>query len=346
MERQLIEISTGTILKFIFLGLVLAFLFVIRDIVAIFLLAIVIAYALDPAINWFQNKKIPRVFAVLFIYIGSLAVLTLLFYLIVPPLFFEVKNFAAESPQFLEKITLPLTNQNLEGASIIPPSLLENIQDFFGSISNLLANFSQGFIQTLIRLFGGIFSAVLILVIAFYLSFQEKGVENSIKMVVPKEYEDYALKIWRGSSQKIGFWLEGQILLGIIVGTLVFLALTILQVKYALSLALLAALLEIIPIFGPIIAAFPAVVIAFLQEPILGLIMIGVYFLIQQIENHLIYPAVMRRTVGVPPLLAIFALLIGGKLAGFIGFVLAVPMAVIFIEIANDLAERKRVADK
>src|SRR3989338_98553 len=175
MERQLIEISTGTILKFIFLGLVLAFLFVIRDIVAIFLLAIVIAYALDPAINWFQNKKIPRVFAVLFIYIGSLAVLTLLFYLIVPPLFFEVKNFAAESPQFLEKITIPLTNQNLEGASIIPPSLLENIQDFFGSISNLLANFSQGFIQTLIRLFGGIFSAVLILVIAFYLSYHSSS---------------------------------------------------------------------------------------------------------------------------------------------------------------------------
>lgn len=346
MKRQLIEISANTILKFILLVLLFAFLFVIRDIVAIFLLAIVIAYALDPAINWLHDKKIPRVFAVLFVYIGSLTFLAFIFYLIVPPLFFEVKNFAADSPEFLKKMTLPLINQNLEGASIIPQSLLENIQDFFGSISGLLANFSQGFVQTLIRLFGGFFSVILTLVIAFYLSFQEKGVENSIKMVVPKEYEDYVLKIWRGSSQKIGFWMEGQILLGIIVGTLVFLALTILQVKYALSLALLAAILEIIPIFGPVIAAFPAVVIGFLQAPTLGLIIIGVFFLIQQIENHLIYPAVMRKTVGVPPLVAIFALLIGGKLAGFIGLILAVPVAVIFIEIANDLAERKRVADK
>lgn len=346
MDRQLIEISANTILKFIFIVLLFAFLFVIRDIVAIFLLAIVIAYALDPAINWFQNKKIPRVPAVLFVYLGSLLVLVILFYLTIPPLFSEVKNFAAESPKFFNKITLPLINQDLEGASIIPQSLFENIQDFLGSISGFLAKFSQGFVQALIKLFGGFFSAILTLVIAFYLSFQEKGIENSIRMVVPKEYEDYVLKIWRGSSQKIGFWLEGQILLGIIVGTLVFLALTILQVKYALSLALLAAVLEIIPIFGPVIAAFPAVVIGFLQAPTLGLIIIGIFVLIQQIENHLIYPAVMRKTVGVPPLVAIFALLIGGKLAGFIGLILAVPVAVIFIEIANDLAERKRVADK
>lgn len=346
MERQLIEISANTILKFILIVLLFVFLFVIRDIVAIFLLAIVIAYALGPAINWLQTRKIPRVLAVLFIYLGSLVILFLLFYLIVPPLFFEVKNFAAEFPDFLNKLTLPLINQNLEGASIIPQSLFENIQDFLGSISGLLAKFSGGFIQALVGIFGGLFFMILTLVISFYLSFQEKGVENSIKMIVPKEYEEYVLKIWRGSSQKIGFWLEGQILLGIIVGTLVFLALTILQIKYALSLALLAAILEIIPIFGPIIAAFPAVIIGFLQEPVLGLIVIGIYFLIQQIENHLIYPAVMRRTVGVPPLVAIFALLIGGKLAGFIGLILAVPIAVIFIEIANDLAERKLVADK
>lgn len=343
MEKQVIEINTNTILKFIFLGILLVFLFIIRDILAIFLLAIVIAYALDPAINWLQNKKIPRILGVLTVYIGSLFILAFLFYLIIPPLFVEVKNFAVGVPKFLEGIALSGSGV-LENFPTISQPVFENLQEFFGSISDFLAKFSQGFIQSLVSIFGGLFSLILILVISFYLAFQEKGIENSIKMVVPKEYEDYVLKIWRRSSQKIGFWLEGQILLGIIVGTLVFIALTILQIKYALSLAILAAILELIPIFGPVIAAIPAIILGFFQAPLLGFILIGVYFIIQQLENHLIYPIVMRKTVGVPPIVAIFALLIGAKLAGFIGLVLAVPIAVIFIEIANDLAERKKIA--
>lgn len=341
MEKKLIEISTDTILKTVFIGIVLAFLFIIRDILAIFLMAIVIAYALDPPIDWLQRKGIPRILGVLIIYIGSLFVLAFLFYIIIPPLFIEVKNFAVELPKFLQNAALPGSDTLNKFPQISQP-VVENLQEFISSLGDFLAKFSRGFIQSLISVFGGLFSLVLILVISFYLAFQEKGVENSIKMVAPKEYEDYVLKIWRGSSQKIGFWLEGQILLGMIVGSLVFIALTILQIKYALSLAILAAMLELIPYFGPVIAALPAIALGFFQAPILGFILAGVYFIIQQLENHLIYPIVMRKTVGVPPIVAIFALLIGGKLGGFIGFILAVPIAVIFIEIADDLAEKKK----
>ena len=94
--------------------------------------------------------------------------------------------------------------------------------------------------------------------------------------------------------------------------------------------------------FGPIMAAIPAIAVAAIQEPLLGLLVAGIFVLVQQIENHLIYPLVVRKTVGVPPLLAIIALLIGGKLAGIMGFIVAVPVAVVFVEYFNDVAAHKK----
>jgi predicted PurR-regulated permease PerM len=103
-------------------------------------------------------------------------------------------------------------------------------------------------------------------------------------------------------------------------------SLTVLQVKFALSLGILAALFEFIPIFGPILAAIPAIIIAFFQEPILGLLTLILFVIVQQLENHLIYPVVVRKTVGVHPIIVILAMIIGGQLGGFFGILLAIPL--------------------
>ena len=137
--------------------------------------------------------------------------------------------------------------------------------------------------------------------------------------------------------------MQGQILLGILVGVLVFLGLTILQVKYALLLAILSAIFELIPIFGPILAAIPAIAIAFLQGPSSALAVLILYVIIQQFENHLIYPVVVKKATGVPPILVILALIIGGKLGGFLGILLSVPLATVLMEIMNDIASKKEI---
>ena len=121
--------------------------------------------------------------------------------------------------------------------------------------------------------------------------------------------------------------------MGVLVGVLVFLGLSILGVKYALLLAILSGLFEIIPVFGPIISAVPAIGIAFTQKPILGLSVLIPYSIVQQFENHLIYPLVVRKTIGIPPLLVIISIFIGGTLAGFFGILLAVPMATVFVDL-------------
>ena len=191
--------------------------------------------------------------------------------------------------------------------------------------------------------FGGALSLILIIVISFYLSVQEHGIENFLKIVTPREYEGYILDLWARSRRKIGLWLQGQFLLGILVGVLVFLGLTILGVKYALLLAILTAIFEVIPVFGPVMAAIPAVGIAFLQKPVLGLSVLVLYFIVQQFENHLIYPLVVRKTIGVPPLLVVLALVIGGTLGGFFGLLLSVPIAAVLVEVVNDIARKKEI---
>ena len=127
---------------------------------------------------------------------------------------------------------------------------------------------------------------------------------------------------------------------------MVFLGLTILRVEYALTFAFLAAVLEIIPIFGPILAAVPPVAVTFFQSPASALIVAILYIVIQQFENHLIYPLVVRKIIGVPALLAILAIIIGGKLGGFFGIVLAVPVATALKEFLDDVTAKKKLSAK
>jgi len=116
------------------------------------------------------------------------------------------------------------------------------------------------------------------------------------------------------------------------------LGLTILSVKHALVLAVIVALFELIPVFGPVLAAVPAVAIAFVDNGFgTGVVVICLYIIFQQFENHLIYPLVVTRVVGVPPLLVILALIAGGELAGFLGIILAVPLAGTLQELARDI---------
>ena len=139
--------------------------------------------------------------------------------------------------------------------------------------------------------------------------------------------------------------MQGQIVLAIIVAMLLFLGLTLLRVENALLLAVLAGLFEIIPLFGPILAAIPAVTLALITNGMSSaLLVIGLYIIIQQFENQLIYPLVVRKIVGVPPLISILALIIGGKLAGFVGLVISVPLATMLMEYLSDIEKDKSAA--
>jgi predicted PurR-regulated permease PerM len=175
------------------------------------------------------------------------------------------------------------------------------------------------------------------------LAVKKNGVENFLRLVVPVAREEYVIDLWKRTQVKIGKWLQGQIVLMVIVGVLSYLGLVILGVPNAGLLAMIAGLFEIIPVFGPILSAVPAIALAALSGGLtLALLTAGLFAIVQQFENNLIHPLVVTKVVGVSPIIVILAIFIGGQLAGFLGVLLAVPLAAGIVEFADDVREKKR----
>ncbi len=193
-------------------------------------------------------------------------------------------------------------------------------------------------------IFGGFLSLILIIVLSFYLSVQEDGVDDFLRIVTPVRHHDYIIDLWKRSQRKIGLWLQGQVLLGIVVGVLVYLVLIIVGIPHALVLALLAGLFEIIPVFGPIISSIPAILVAFTNNGVgTGFLLMVLYLIIYQLESQIFYPLVVKKVVGISPIVVILALVIGAKLAGVLGALIAVPLSAAFMEYIHDIEKYKKV---
>ena len=340
-----ISITTGTVLKTALIIVGAWLLFTLRDLVLDVLTAVVIASAIEPGVARLRRNKIPRIAAVVIIYLVVFLVLFGLFYFFLPSVFEDLATFVSALPNYLNAFSsFGAFDQYAQILGINQPSSI-SINDIMTSIRQTLdvgGVFDNAF-TAVSAIFGGFFSFVLIVVFSFYFAVIETGVEGFLRVVVPGEYEAYVVGLWKRSRQKIGLWMQGQLLLGFIMGILVYLGLTILGVQHALVLAVIAAIFEIIPVFGPTLSAVPAVLVAFVDGgAALGVLTIALYVIAQQFENHLIYPLVVTRVVGVPPLLVILALLVGFQLAGFLGVLLSVPAAATIQELVNDIEAGRR----
>lgn len=344
MEKNIyINISTGTFLRLLLISALVVFAYIIRDVLALVLLSVVVASGIEPAASWFQKRKVSRVLAVIFVYLLIFSFLGVLFYLIVPTLFTQLNNMSSSLPRYLNG---QIEEQIVDFLPSLPDPVVQILYGLADNAKVYIEKIAGGFLKATTVLFGGAFSFVMVFVLSFYLSVQERGIENFLRTVIPLSYEEYVIDLWLRTRAKLGSWLKGQLLLGLLVGVLVFLSLSVLGVKYALILALLAAVFEIIPIFGPVLSAVAGIMVSLLQGPGVALMVAGMYFIIQQFENHLIYPLVIRRVIGVPPILSILAIIIGGKIGGFIGMILAVPAVTLLVEILGDLEKRKRPVAK
>ncbi len=327
----------------VFLGLLFLSIYVFRDLVLVLLTAVVFASAVEPATRWFGRRGIPRIPAVLIIYTGALLTLIGLFYALIPPFLEDAVGLIRLLPQYIDPEILGYSTNNEVVGEAQHLSETASLGALITGLHEFISGNSGGFLGVLSAVFGGILSAVLIFVFSIYLSVQEDGVANFLRVVTPARHEAYVIHLWRRTQHKIGRWMQGQLLLGVAVGVMVYIALLVLGVRYALLLAILAAVFEIIPIFGPILAAIPAIAVAFADGGIVAaLIVAGLYTLIQQLENHLLYPMVVRKVVGVPPFLVIIALFVGARLAGFLGILLSVPVAAALREYVGDWERKKR----
>jgi len=329
-----ISIATWAIIKIIAIFLLFYFLFLIHGILVILFISLFLASAINPYVRWMQKLKIPRGIGVLIIYLFLTLLVYLTIYLIVPPITEQIGELTNNFPRYLEKagfIFSALKNYSIQHGA------LDQIQNSLGAVSSGLQTAVYSIFSTITELFSGIFSFFLILVLTFYIVVEESAIKKLILSIIPDKRQSYVMNRIDKIQKKISLWLKGQLILCFSIFVLTYAGLSILNVKYALVLALIAGLTEIIPYLGPILGAIPAVFLAFAQAPILSLFVVILYYIIQLVENNILVPKVMEKTVGINPVISIIALLAGFKVAGIIGVILSIPIVVVISIFVKDI---------
>jgi predicted PurR-regulated permease PerM len=319
--------------------LLLVLLYMLGNVLVILLFAIVIAAAVNPFVAWFEKRRVPRIVGVLILYVMVIALIVLLSSLIVPSLSRDLSQLTSYIPELTQDISSSL--DSVQEGSPRYFDFINEIQNILELIGGYLQQFSQSTLGLVIGAFGGVVSFLAVIVISFYLAAMKDGVESFLEAVVPERYEAYVIDLWKRAEAKMGMWLQGQLLLALMVGLMVYVGLAILGVRFALILAVMAMMLELVPMAGPVLAAIPALGIALLQGPQMALWVLLLYLAVQQLENHVLFPLIMGKATGMNPVVVILAILIGGQLAGIAGAILAVPVATIFVEVMDDVARAK-----
>jgi predicted PurR-regulated permease PerM len=332
METKTINISTVTVLKVLFIVLLLWFLWAIREIVLLFVISIIISAALDPVADFFRKYKIPRGISVLIVYILFLGLIALVGFLLVPTMIdqfhtLQNNNFVG---QFQDKIGPYRESLQRFG---IEKSFNTTVEQFRNGLAGNIFQTTKG-VAT------GVIAFITVLVISFYLTAEENGMKNFIKHLSPYKHQTYVMNLVTKIQRKMGYWLLGQFILSVVIFGVTYIGLTLLHVDYALVLALIAGLLEIIPYIGPFIAGAITAFFAFLQSPALAVAAVIFFVVVQQLEGHILVPVIMSKSVGLNPVLVILAILIGGSLGGIVGALIAVPIVSGVSVFVNDVLEQ------
>ncbi len=348
-RKVVMSVSTGSVIKvLIALGLAAVLLY-LMDVVLVLLTAIIIATAVEPAIKWLVSFKVPRIIATFIIYVGLLGIISAFFYFIVPPFLDDLASFMVMLPK---KVTALNVNSPGLGTDFFSwqkalqgLSSSESLGQAAQNLATSLSTASQSILGTLTTVFGGVLSFFLIIVLSFYLAVQDAGIEDFLRLITPLKHEQYILGFWRRTQHKISRWIQGQFILAIIVGFLVYIGLRIFQVQNPLFLAMISAVFEIIPVFGPFVGSIPGVLVAFTQGGLpFGIVIALMYLVILQIESNVIYPLVAKKVLHVPAIVVVIALVVGAKLGGLLGVLLSVPIAAVLTEFMADVGKNRTAA--
>lgn len=339
-----ISISPKTFAWALFFVLIAVGLYHVRGIVLIILTAIVIASFVEAPTRWLMHLRIPRVVSVVMVYLGIIGLFGGLLSFLIPAFLLEVNTIALLFPNntsfdFLQQLNLQGIKDAIQGTET---GVQANSVDVFESLRLKFGQFAGTAFQSITVVFGGFINAIMVFILSFFLAVEDRGIEKFLRLVIPLDKEEYAIDLWKRVQRKIEIWFSGQLLAALFVGIIVYFGLLVFGIPYALLLALLSFVFELVP-FGSIIASIPALAIAFLTGgfPLLVYVLI-LYVVIQQIESNIIYPLVMKRVVGIPPLIVIISLLVGGALGGILGIVIAMPATVGLFEFISDMEKEKR----
>jgi predicted PurR-regulated permease PerM len=340
MSRPItIHLSTQTL--FVALLLVVATLLIVtlRDVVLVVFVASVLSAAMDPSITLLERRGLPRPVGLTILMLMLIGVLVVLVYTFVPVVVEQTQQFLSHMPEIYQRNLDALRRSGNAHIATAVESMMLTVQESAGTAARTFF----GGALTVVRGVGTLFAVI---VLTMYMAMQQQELKAGALELAPPRLRPRISRLLREIKGRLGHWLLGQLALGAVIGVVSYFGLLVFGVKFALVLAVLAGITELIPIVGPIIGAIPAVIVAASDEPIKGLWVGLMYIAIQQLENHLLVPRIMARATGLSPITVIIALLIGGQLAGLLGVFIAVPASIIAQVLMEDWVAGRKLKEQ
>ena len=336
------NISTSTMLRVVIIIVLLAFAYAIREVFVLFIVALVLATALDPMVDKMATRKIPRTLSVILLYILLFGTIAVILGLIIPSLISQVNELSSNFPSLYQKFVDEF--QALRDLTA-NTGFQSSVNNFLQSLQLNIGKAGTSVFGAITSFFGGLIAFIAILIMTYYMLSEENGMKKFFTNITPVKYQPFINQLLLKIQEKLGGWLRGQLLVMLIVAVADFIGMSIIGVKYALFLALFAGLLEIVPLVGSTIAAIPAIFVAFTMSPLKGILTLALFFVVQQIQNNFISPKVMKSNTGLHSVVTIIVLLIGGKVAGMLGILLAIPITLILTTIYSEIWGKRRAEE-
>lgn len=308
-----LEISIKTIILTLLMLSAGWVIYMIQDILFLLFIAFLLMTAIHPFVLFLERFKIPRALGILLTYGIVFGFFGASLGSAIPALVLQSTKLAQEFPSFIARI-IPYWNIDVS------------------SFSQQIAPIGESVVKVTLSIFSNILTLVTVLVFAFYFLIERKHADIVIQSVVGEHISEQVMVVLRKIEARLGSWIRGELILMTSIGVLSFIGLSLLHVEYALPVA---GVSESIPMIGPTISAIPAILVALSTSPLLALSVIAMYVVVQQFENNVLVPFVMKKSVGFPPLVTILVLMIGGRFAELVGAVLGIPVALVIQEIAN-----------
>lgn len=334
-KEQVLDISWGAIFKIFIAVFIFYFIYLTREIALWFFFAIVMSVLLAPAVSFLRRFWIPRFLAVIIVYFSIFGILGILVYSTAPLFISELKLLSQHLPDYFKQISPFLQQMGVDTA--------QTFDSFTQLLVKSLSQSSKGVLNAIATFFGGVYSTAFILTAAFFLSLETNAAEKFLTLILPKKYEENIIAIFKRSQSKISGWFGARILSCIFVGVASFFVFYVFGVKYAFILALISGVMNFVPYIGSLITTVLLVVfVAVSGSWLMVLYVLLAVFAVQQVDNNILTPLLMKKMASVPPVLVLISLLVGAKIFGFLGVVFAVPVFGIIYEFMKEFLERRR----
>ena len=316
-------------------GFLIYVVFLVREILVLVLFGIIISVLFDPVIEYLQKRRIPRVVSTLSIYLLIFGFVSYVIFASAPLFIGEIQRFATLLPQYFEEHISP----SLQGLGVTG---FDDFESFVDAFSARIAGDTSNVTKAFFSIFGGIFSTLFVISVSIFLSMEDRPIDRAIKVLFPRRYEAIALELWGRSRRKVSGWFLSRLISSTFVFVATYLTLFLFDVPYPLTLALLAGVMNFVPVIGPLIAGVLVALMTALDSPLRAVFVILAFTLIQQIEENAIMPLLSKKFIGLPPSLVLISLALGAQFWGIMGAILAIPLAGILFEFLRDFLKKKK----